>query len=495
SLNGCNTCQRLPPAKDDCVLPLQRRLKLLPPGLVLIACLGFCAGAFADSGLVYQSKIPWLDLEDSRMSRLKAPVFDAEVAVYEAGLANERAVMLVHGLGQRAARDWSETITTLAQDYHVIAVDLPGFGSSSKGNHPYNPDTYAQVLNAVAEATTDKAFTLVGHSMGGAVALHFAALQPKKVERLMLVGVAGILHRTVYTGYLSRLGIRILPHVFPRQEDVLSGMTQVALGHLSIKPEPEMLVFRNAILRQELLAADPERIAALGLVLQDFSFLLPEVSMPTLVIWGQDDDVAPLRTGRLLASRLRSARLRIIPGVGHSPMLQAPEVFNKILQTELARSQSEFAAVTAEQGYAIPRYSESTEHDVDCDGSNAELVLEGDYRNVRITSCDKVLIRNSHLAGLYVHDARIRVENSHILGLGLRCNDAYVEVTGGSITGIDAVECEDSVVDLAGVVVKGERTALKGEDTQVYLSVSELHSPKGKGPAHAVVRVSDDSEF
>ncbi|MDX1495947.1 MAG: alpha/beta hydrolase [Salinisphaeraceae bacterium] len=463
--------------------------------LVLIACLALSAGVSAESGLTHVSKIPWLELADSRMSRLKVPVYEAEVAIYEAGLENERAVMLVHGLGQSAARDWSDTIVALAKDYHVIAVDLPGFGSSTKGNHAYNPDGYAQVLNAVAEATTDKPFSLVGHSMGGAVALHYAALYPKKVERLMLVSVAGILHRTVYTGYLSRLGIRILPNVFPRQEDVLSGITQVALGHLVVEPEPENLVFNSAILRQELLAADPERIAALGLVLQDFSFLIPQANMPTLVVWGQNDNIAPLRTGRLLASRLKQARLRIIPGVGHSPMLKSPEVFNQILLTELARSQAEFEAITEEKRYAIPRYSESTEHDVDCDGSNEELVLEGQYRNVRITSCDNVLIRNSHVAGLHVHDARIRVENSHILGLGLRCNDAYVEVTGGSITGIDAVECQDSVVDLAGVVVQGERTALKGHDTRVYLSVSELHSAKGKGPGHAVVRLSDESEF
>lgn len=470
-------------------VPLAKRL------LVTVALLLCSVAAQAQPALEPVGKIPWLDIEESRMSRLAVPVFDAEVTVYEAGRHNERRVVLVHGMGQAAAQDWRDSIEALAGDFHVIALDLPGFGRSTKGNHPYNPASYAAVLQAVVEATTDGPFMLAGHSMGGAVALHYAALQPENLQRLFLVDVAGILHRSVYTGYLSRLGIRILPEVFPRQEDVLSNMARAALGSLEMAPEPAQRVFENATLRRELLAADPERIAALGLVLQDYSPLLPRVAIPTLVIWGQNDRIAPLRTGRMLASRLAQARLRILPGVGHSPMLEAPELFNKLLFNELDRSAAEFEAITAEDAYAIPRYAESNKHDVDCDSSSEELVLEGDYRHVRITSCDNVLIRNAHLASLQVHDARVRVENSHILGLGLRCMDANVEITGGSITGIDAVNCEDSVVDLAGVDVKGERSALKGEDTRIYLSVSQLRSPMGERSAHTVVEVDENSEF
>ena len=122
-------------------------------------------------------------------------------------------------------------------------------------------------------------------------------------------------------------------------------------------------------------------------------------------------------------------------------------------------------------------------------------MLEGDYRHVTVTSCDNILIRNSHLASLKVHDARIVVENSHILGLGLRCNDSRVEITGGSISGVNAVVCDDSELDLAGVDVIGAETALTGSDTRVFLSVSKLHSPKGASPAHGVLQLNGKNDY
>ena len=468
---------------------------------ILSLCLALTLGLAVSAQVVAQdnvappTRIPWLELESTRVTRLPAPLFDAEIAVYEAGLENARQVVLVHGLGQSAARDWATVIPELAKDFHVIAFDLPGFGASTKGNHPYAPAAYAQVLKAVTAATTKGPFALVGHSMGGAVSLYYAAENPERVERLILVDVAGILHRSVYTGFLSRLGIRILPAVFPHQEDFLSGLTQTALGKLEDGPEPSERVFNSPQLRSKLLAADPTRIAALGLVLQDYSAILPAVTMPTLIMWGQNDDVAPLRTGRLLAGALPASRLRIIPGAGHSPMIGSAKVFNRLLGKELRRSGAEFAQMTADNAYPTPRYSETSKHDIDCDASQQELVLEGDYRHVSITGCDNVLIRNSHMASLRVHDARLIVQNSHILGLGLRCNDSRVEMTGGSITGVNAIDCEDSELDLAGVQVIGQESALKGNDTRVFLSVSSISSPKGDSPAHGVLQLNGKIEF
>lgn len=447
--------------------------------LLLAGQLSVSAGEISD--------VPWLALDNTRMTRLSEPAFGGEVAVYEAGMHNARQVVLVHGLGQEGSRIWADSFAALAGDFHVIAFDLPGFGASDKGNHPYAPAAYAAVLKAVADATTQGPFMLVGHSMGGAISLSYAAQNPASVQRLVLVDVAGILHRSVYAGYLSRLGLGFLPDVLPRQDDILSALTQTALGSLEGNAVPAEALFNSAQLRMKLLAADPHRIAALGLALQDFSPVLSQIKAPVLLLWGQNDAVAPIRTGRLLASLLHPARLRVIPGAGHSPMLEAATAFHRLLHTELSRDAAEFARMNAEQAYALPRYSETSTHDIDCHGSQEELVLEGDFRHVSVTSCDRLLIRNSHLASLQVEDSRLVVENSHILGLGLRCNDSRVLVTGGSITGVHAVDCQDSEVDLAGVSVKGVESALKGQDTLVYLSVSRLQSPHGDRSAHQVL--------
>ena len=77
-------------------------------------------------------------------------------------------------------------------------------------------------------------------------------------------------------------------------------------------------------LRQKLLGGKPERIAALGLILQDFGPLIARIRAPTLVVWGGDDMIAPLRTGLMLADRLPDAQLVVFPGIGHQVMAQAP---------------------------------------------------------------------------------------------------------------------------------------------------------------------------
>ncbi len=162
---------------------------------------------------------------------------------------------------------------------------------------------------------------------------------------------------------------------------------------------------------------------------------------------------------------------------------------------ELDRDAPAFAAETRDKAYPLKRYSESSKHDIDCDGSQQELVLEGDYRHVSVTSCDNILIRNSHLTSLHVHDARIVMENSHIMGLGLRCNDARVEMTGGSISGVNAIDCQDSELDLAGVEVQGVESSLKGQDTKVFFSLSRLLSDKGDTPVHGVLQVDSGREY
>ena len=97
------------------------------------------------------------------------PVFNSRVAVYEAGRGNARSILLVHGIGQGGARDFRYQIDWLKQSFHVVAVDLPGFGDSDKANVLYSPANYARVLKHVADRFLRRPFALVGHSMGAVV--------------------------------------------------------------------------------------------------------------------------------------------------------------------------------------------------------------------------------------------------------------------------------------------------------------------------------------
>ena len=129
------------------------------------------------------------------------PIFKGKALIYENGNKKNKSVVLVHGLGTLGAQDWSKLIPELAKKYHVISFDLPGFGRSSTGNHNYSPENYANFVHWVVNQYVEGDYILMGHSMGGAIALYFAAYYPRQLEQLILVDAAGILHRVSFTKY------------------------------------------------------------------------------------------------------------------------------------------------------------------------------------------------------------------------------------------------------------------------------------------------------
>src|SRR4029077_20469429 len=137
--------------------------------------------------------------------RVAEPVFGGHVMLYRAGPADAAPVVLIHGLGQNGAKDWDKLIPALSSRYQVLALDLPGFGQSDKGNELYSPVNFTRVIESVVGSRVSRPFVLVGHSMGGAVAIAYASRYPERVRRLVAVDAAGILHRAVYAQSLSRL--------------------------------------------------------------------------------------------------------------------------------------------------------------------------------------------------------------------------------------------------------------------------------------------------
>ena len=117
--------------------------------------------------------------------------------------------MLVHGLGEAGVKDFYPLFPELARKRHVVAFDLPGFGRSGRINTRYAPDRYAAVLFRVIEAYGDgQQVDVLGHSMGGAIAMLHAASYPRQVRRLVVVDAAGILHREAWFGHAAAPGDR-----------------------------------------------------------------------------------------------------------------------------------------------------------------------------------------------------------------------------------------------------------------------------------------------
>ena len=240
--------------------------------------------------------------------------------VGRAGPADAPVLLLIHGLGQNAHTDWTEPVQSLAREYQLVVVDLPGFGASPSPGGAYSFTTLGQQLaQLVTRLAPGRRVHVVGHSLGGAVALHLAQRHAALVDRLVLVDAAGILLKQVFMRHLTAQAVpatgvtpidQIVGRIGGRLRDLGSLLFLGRDDRYDITP----WLMQNAELRKALFGGVVQADAALTLVEQDFTAALREVTLPTTLIWGEADRIAPLRTGRILAAHLPQARLRVIAG-------------------------------------------------------------------------------------------------------------------------------------------------------------------------------------
>lgn len=403
--------------------------------------------------------------EGMQAHRLEEPVLGGHIVVYEAGRGRARSVLLVHGVGQSGARDWRETVGWLQASFHVVALDLPGFGASSKANAPYSPVNYAAVLKQVADRFIGRRFVLVGHSMGAIASLRYAAGHAQDVEQLVIIDAPGVLHRyAVASDFLSQLGVGFARGLL------------VPLERLRFEPQD---ILASAEQRESWLGGDPARIAGLAAVIDDLSGELRAVRAETLVVWGGRDLLAPVRIGKVLAARLPRARLQVIEEAGHTPMLEAPAAFRAALGAFL-----EHGLQAVPQAPAEPPRQRGSEKCL----RERHRVYEGDYDVLAIEGCTQVTIRNARVRELRVADSVVAIEASRIGGgeTGMHASNSTVVATGVRFEGEVAISAQASRLDLADVELVGRRAALTAPSrTNVVFSFVRVESPHLRGDLHA----------
>ncbi len=418
---------------------------------------------------------------------VREPVFSSQMLVVEAGVEHPHTVVLVHGLGQYAFRHWEPVIAALAEDYHVLAFDLPGFGYSENPGGRYSPTNYARVLSWIIEKNDRPQVHLVGHSMGGAVALRYAASYPERVDRLVLADVAGILQRTAFTKHSSGWNVdvegvpRPLQRVTATAQRWGTNLVETASGL------PDLIgVLRGSDRAWNAILIDrPNANAALALIDEDFSGAIAAVAAPTLVIWGDKDTVAPLRTGRLLAGRMRHAELQVITGAEHVPMESHPDTFNKLLK--------EFLVGRELQPYASAPAKSEVQGDLRCNGRTGDT-YSGRYRKVVLENCvavvlDGVVAEQIDIRGSQVSLFDVRVESESV---ALRAANSTVAATNSVFVGEVGLHARNSRLDLAGVTVRGRETAVAASGrSRLIFSVSDIDDPDHTGPVHGSFRLQE----
>jgi pimeloyl-ACP methyl ester carboxylesterase len=252
-----------------------------------------------------------------------------------------RPLLLLHGVGESSA-SWRGVLPRLADRYTVYAPDLPGYGASdplapgTEGGP--TPERFAAVMAAFLDTLTAAdagPAVVVGHSLGGGIALELALGHPELVGRLVLEDAAGL-------GHYVHPALRAL--TLPGYGDLGARMGRTGLGaaHRAWARIPLMFARPHRapsdwVAEQRRLGTLPHHLptslAALRAQVGPFGQrrvlldALPQLQIPTLLIWGAQDMVVPVSQARTAVARLRHGQLAVVPGCGHLPHLERPGHF------------------------------------------------------------------------------------------------------------------------------------------------------------------------
>jgi 4,5:9,10-diseco-3-hydroxy-5,9,17-trioxoandrosta-1(10),2-diene-4-oate hydrolase len=261
---------------------------------------------------------------------------DLRLHYHEAGVGNDTTIVLLHG-GGPGASSWSNfarNIPVLAQRFHVLAVDQPGYGRSDKPTE--HPQYFVHSASALKDLLDTLGITdrvhLLGNSLGGGAAVRFALDYPERAGRLVLMGPGG-------------LSVNLFA------PDPTEGVKN--LGRFSYEPTREnleaflrIMVFDQSLITPELVeerfasASTPESLAAAKAMGKSFSSAEFEKGMlwrdayklrqRVLLIWGREDRVNPLDGALVALKMIPRAQLHVFGGCGHWAQLEKFDEFNRL---------------------------------------------------------------------------------------------------------------------------------------------------------------------
>jgi pimeloyl-ACP methyl ester carboxylesterase len=301
--------------------------------LIMAIGLGACSTPYA--ALKDISSFEELDYKYS-VKKVYLPENDFTIAYTDEG-KGDNTIILIHGLGSYL-RAWEKNIGELSKTSRVIAIDLPGYGKSSKEPHSGMMTFYAGIVNElVKELKLDKV-VIGGHSMGGQIAMTTYLKYPQIVKGLVLVAPAGFERFTKgqkqwFRDVMTLDGVRLTtPEAI---------QTNLATNFYRVPKDADFMISE----RMQMRSADdfiPYCYAVVqsvnGMVDEPVIDYLQDIKVPTLIFFGENDNLIPnryLNPGRTAdianygASKIPNNKLVMIPKTGHFLMFEKPAVFNK----------------------------------------------------------------------------------------------------------------------------------------------------------------------
>lgn len=262
----------------------------------------------------------------------------------EAGAAeqsqNRPVAVFVHGIASRASQS-EQVMCELAKTSHVIAPDLLGHGQSAKPRGDYSLGAHACGIRDLLSALGHDRVTVVGHSLGGGVAMQFAYQFPERVQRLALVDAGGLGREVspflraatlpgaefvlpvIASSWVRRAGLAAGSLLRRTGVQVNPGTAEALHGFATLGDRATREAFVHTA--RAVLDVRGQRIDA-----RDRLYLAAD--LPLLVVWGAKDSIIPVQHGRALAELVPSARLEVFERSGHFPHLTEPTRLARLLQ-------------------------------------------------------------------------------------------------------------------------------------------------------------------
>jgi pimeloyl-ACP methyl ester carboxylesterase len=256
------------------------------------------------------------------------------------------ALLLLHGIAG-SSRTWRDVLPLLTDRFTVIAPDLMGHGGSEKPVGDYSLGAFASGVRDLLEVLDVDRATVVGQSFGGGVAMQLAYQHPEVCDRLVLVASGGLgrevnwmlramalpgseyLMPVIFPGFVRDWGDSLLRVITDR--GVRLGRVSEMWSAYASLAEAEN---RGAFARTLRSVVDPG-----GQTVSAMDRLYLASSMPTLIVWGDRDDIIPVSHAHAASDAIPGCRLVIIEGVGHFPQVEAPERFVAALTDFLATTE------------------------------------------------------------------------------------------------------------------------------------------------------------
>lgn len=298
-----------------------KRLVLSALGVCVLALGGIAAWVHAGPPLEVSAAYLGVERKLAELESRTVDIPGFRVVYLEGGTGE--ALLLIHGMGANKD-EWNRVAYHLTSQHRVIAVDLPGFGESDKpAEGRYRTPDQVRYLANIIEALGLKKIHLGGNSMGGRIAIAYAAQHPDKVESLWLLAPSGVMSAQP-SDVIKRLQRgEQLPLVVSNREE-LDESLKLTTEQPPYYPDPVKDAFAQsaaenyrlhsrimAELNQEAASQPLERIAA-GL------------SVPTRIVWGEQDKLFHYSAADVLSELIDSSSVFLLPDTGHLPMMEAP---------------------------------------------------------------------------------------------------------------------------------------------------------------------------